>query len=278
MPLSAPTGFTFGADPELFILDANGIPVSAAGLIPGTKEEPFKVDGGAVQVDGMAAEFNIDPSISFMEFDSNIRKVMAALKKMLPKGHYFSSEPSVAFSQEVFDAAPEEAKVLGCTPDYNAWTEGMNEVPDTSHMPTLRCAGGHLHVGWDEDLSVLDETHINNCFDLVKQLDWYLAAWSVKADPDTLRRSLYGKAGACRIKPYGVEYRVLSNFWIWTESRRVAVWDRAVRAILDMPKAFMPDTAAIYGEKLVEMINTSVRNKDIEYLYKYPVGTINRSW
>ena len=27
------------------------------------------------------------------------------------------------------------------------------------------------------------------------------------------KQRLYGKAGACRLKPYGIEYRTLSNFW-----------------------------------------------------------------
>jgi hypothetical protein len=33
-------------------------------------------------------------------------------------------------------------------------------------------------------------------------------------DKDTERRKLYGKPGAFRPKPYGCEYRVLSNAWV----------------------------------------------------------------
>ena len=52
-----------GADPEAFVvLKDGGIPVSAHGLLPGTKDKPFPVEKGAVQVDGMAAEFNIEPA------------------------------------------------------------------------------------------------------------------------------------------------------------------------------------------------------------------------
>jgi hypothetical protein len=47
-----------GADPEVFVRNAEGEPVPACGLIPGTKAEPHRVDSGAVQVDGLALEFN----------------------------------------------------------------------------------------------------------------------------------------------------------------------------------------------------------------------------
>jgi hypothetical protein len=52
----------------------------------------------------------------------------------------------------------------------------------------------------------------------------FLGLWSVIRDPDTKRRELYGKAGAFRFKPYGVEYRVLSNFWLHTPDRMEYVW------------------------------------------------------
>ena len=51
--------FTIGADPEVFVADSlTNTFVSAHDLVPGTKLEPFAVNKGAVQVDGMALEFN----------------------------------------------------------------------------------------------------------------------------------------------------------------------------------------------------------------------------
>lgn len=60
-----------GADPELFVSD-NGKLVSCHGLLPGTKAEPHRVERGAVQVDGMAAEFNIDPAGDEETFITNL--------------------------------------------------------------------------------------------------------------------------------------------------------------------------------------------------------------
>jgi hypothetical protein len=70
----------------------------------------------------------------------------------------------------------------------------------------------------------------------VKQLDWYLGGWSLKHDSDPTRRTLYGRAGACRLKSYGVEYRVLSNFWMTTADRRKAVWNRMQLAVKAMER------------------------------------------
>jgi len=50
---------------------------------------------------------------------------------------------------------------------------------------------------------------------VIQAMDYYLGVQSVLLDNGTLRRNLYGKAGAYRPKGYGCEYRTLSNFWIF---------------------------------------------------------------
>jgi hypothetical protein len=277
-PLIAKEGFQFGCDPEFFIVNAEGKPVSAAGLIPGTKEEPYKVDLGAVQVDGMAAEFNIDPVTTFEDWDKNIVTVMAALKGMLPKGYKPLIVPSVEFAADVFDAAPDTAKELGCTPDFDAWTGEQNMPPSCEDRPYLRTASGHVHIGWTENADLSDVQHMMNCRDLVKQFDWYLAAWSLKHDEDPTRRLLYGKAGAMRPKPYGVEYRTLSNFWIGSKGHRLEVWNRMVQGITDMRTKFLPESLpSTYQDLLRASINKSVRNPSLEAAVRYPINSLART-
>lgn len=269
--LELPPSFLVGCDPELFVMDPDGRYVSAAGMIPGTKEEPHVVEGGAVQVDGMAAEFNTDPVNNFTDFWSNITKVMAQLQGFLPKGHTLSMVPAVTFDKEIFDAAPEDAKILGCTPDWNAWEMNVNPVPDTEKTPYLRTASGHLHFGWTENADVFDAEHMMHCFDFVKQLDWYLGAWSVGVDRDPTRRNLYGKSGACRVKPYGVEYRVLSNFWLQDEAMAKMVWVRSVAAIRDMSRRYLPNAKKQHNQLVRDMIDTSVYNKALASTYRNPI-------
>jgi len=268
-------GFTFGADPELFIMDDKGRYVTAEGLIPGTKAEPYKVEYGAVQVDGMAAEFNIDPVSTFVEFDRNITAVMRTLKNMLPRGYSLRAESAVTFDQEQWDLAPPEAKVLGCTPDFNAWTGDVNPPPNCDDKPTLRTASGHVHIGWTNGVDPFDADHMTHCRDLVKQLDWYLGGWSLLQDDDPTRRLLYGKAGAMRFKPYGVEYRVLSNFWLKGTNSRRAVWNRMNAAIWKMSSDYLPDKWEPYqfNESLVQCINTSTVNP---YLFEQVATPLKR--
>lgn len=278
MALEPMQGFSIGADPELFVLDETGKAVSAHGLIPGTKAIPHKVEGGAIQVDGMAAEFNIDPCTTFEQFNERIKLVMKQLQGFLPSGYTLSAVPCIVFDEDVWDAAPEEAKELGCSPDFNVWTGTVNPPPNCPSNPRLRTASGHLHIGWTDDADMGDIQHILNCQDLVKQLDWYLGAWSLKMDPDPTRRLLYGKAGACRYKPYGVEYRVLSNFWLTTKERRLQVWNRLNQAIYDMRNMFMPDKAKNYNEFLVSSIGTSERNRMLETQFRFPLTTIDSNY
>jgi hypothetical protein len=268
-------GFTIGADPELFVVDDKGRFVSAEGLIPGTKEEPYPVTGGAVQVDGMAAEFNIHPSQNFTEFNDNIEMVLYELRKMLPVGYQLVNKASVVFDEDVWNVSPDQAKILGCSPDFNAWEGSANPPPNPSDNPRMRTAAGHLHFGWTSGKAADDITHINHCNDLVKQLDYFLGLWSIIEDPDPVRRSLYGKAGACRYKHYGVEYRVLSNFWVLNPVKRLQVWDRAVSAISSMRKVFCPTKFSNLNLDVQQAINTSTLTENLKTELLFPVLMYN---
>lgn len=206
---------TVGADPELFVRDkATNEFVSAYGLVPGTKEEPQPVPNGAIQVDGMALEFNIDPATSADSFRGNILEVMKQLE--LAAGPNYSLEvlPSVNFSEDVWYSTPDQAKEIGCDADYNAYT--MEKNPQPEQNGTMRAAGGHIHIGWDDgqDIDFMSDGHMEACSMVVKQLDYTLGIQSALWDNDLTRRQMYGKAGSFRPKPFGVEYRVLSNAWL----------------------------------------------------------------
>lgn len=273
MPVKALEGMTFGCDPEFFVLDQDGEPVAPEDFLPGTKEEPYKVNKGAVQVDGMAAEFNIDPVSTYDDFYTNITTVIHELKKFLPKGYTLSKSPVAVFSEKVWEEASPNAKVLGCSPDWNAWEDCPNPPPNTDQFERTRFAGGHLHLGWAENGDPNDPSFYKACTDLVKQMDWYLGAWSVKEDKDKLRRAMYGKAGAMRFKPYGVEYRTLSNFWLRSPLTIRRTWDRmnlGVHKMLDGPLA-STERGFEFSSRLIESINNGKTDKTLSSQFYFPI-------
>lgn len=219
---------TIGADPELFAKQ-NGIYVSGHGLVPGDKANPHPVLNGAVQVDGMALEFNIDPANDEDGFVFNLQSVMQQLRDMVPD-HEIVADPVAHFTPEYMEEQPDEAKELGCDPDFNAWQNGrINPKPD--NKKPMRTGAGHVHLGFAQDADITDEGFISQCCAIIRQLDFYLGLPSLLFDTDVERRSMYGQAGAYRAKPYGVEYRVLSNRWLSDEKLMRWVFSNTQQAV-----------------------------------------------
>lgn len=242
-----------GADPEKFVHNGSEF-VSAHGMIKGTKQQPFPVANGAVQVDGMAVEFNIDPAANKDQFLNNLHTVMSQLDGMLPS-HSTVACPTADFSVEVMRKAHPEALELGCEPDFNAWDEGRaNPMPNAN--VSFRTGAGHVHIGWTSGMDINDPAHAAACAQVCKQLDLYLGVPSVLFDNDSRRRELYGKAGAMRIKPYGVEYRVLSNAWLGSEELMSWVYDNTIKAMGDLVEKGLAAT-----EDIVSVINSSDARK-----------------
>lgn len=217
-----------GTDPELFVKNDKDEFVSAHDLIPGTKDNPYLVGGGAVQVDGVAAEFNTNPASSEDEFLENINRVRTRLNEMVQEvnpSYHLVAEPTATFTKEYFGMLPPEAVMLGCTPDYDAYTGKQNIPPETTEP--FRTGAGHIHVGWTMGVDPLEEDHFKICCELVKQLDAVLYPLSHTWDSDTKRRTLYGKRGSFRPKFYGVEWRPLSNAYL-REERTIRLVYRAV--------------------------------------------------
>lgn len=203
-----------GCDPEVFVRQ-DGVFKSAFGLIQGDKKNPQKVNRGAVQVDGMALEFNIDPAATEDEFCINVQDVFNTMKLMVPE-YEVVTVPVAHFTPEYISNQPPAALELGCDPDFNAWTSQENIKPNA--MRPMRTASGHIHIGWTSDEEVSSGEHRAMCEAAVKQMDFYLGLPSLMYDNDTERREMYGKAGCYRPKPYGVEYRTLSNAWLRSEA------------------------------------------------------------
>jgi hypothetical protein len=256
--------FSLGADPELFMKDANDAFFSAIGIVGGTKMMPRKLDGlpdgFAVQEDNVAVEYNIPPSATKDQFIQNIGQAMSYLSDEVSKrGLYFVN---VSATNEFPDWQLDmpAAKVFGCDPDYNAWDNGRRNPRPKATDAALRTCGGHVHIGGIS----LDKRSIIH---FMKHMDLFAGVPSVLMDKGELRKQLYGKAGAYRLKPYGGEYRSLSNFWVFDPKLCEWVWnatDMAVNAWQDGSVAIDQD-----GPMILEAINNNNKDIAMHLVHKY---------
>jgi hypothetical protein len=162
-------------------------------------------------------------------------------------------------------------------PDYNAYTGEQNDPP--SAKIKFRCAGGHIHVGFDCPFNTEDEAQID-IRNRVKQLDHTLFFMSLLWDEDDRRRQLYGKPGAFRYKPYGFEYRVLSNAWMENYDIRRYVFEATVKAmkLYDDGVIFYGDEApadAYNSDSLVEYHDLLVKEYEFP---KLPVRYVDPNY
>lgn len=210
-----------GSDPEVFLKTNKDAFISAhiflGRLVKGTKYSPEETDYGAIQVDGTAIELNTNPTPDPAKFAELVKKGVDDTLARFKEHQLSLSRSSVVKLDEMFmnDRRNKPGLTMGCDPDFNAWMMGVPNPRPDEDIP-MRSAGGHLHIGWLKDY--YDGAHQDEAMAVVRQLDYALGLWSLFADSEGAeRRKLYGKAGAFRLKPYGVEYRVLSNFWMFDD-------------------------------------------------------------
>lgn len=256
---------TVGADPEVFFITKDGKPQSVEGLLGGSKQEPRKLGSKAgfyIQEDNVAAEFNIPPATNSRMFSNHINYALKMLKGEAKKLNFdLAFISSLHFPKEQLQTP--HAQTLGCEPDINVWLREQNPRPVPPF--SLRTAAGHVHVGWTNPENPEREA-------ILKMLDLYLGVPSIVATVKNERRDLYGKAGACRIKDYGVEYRVLDNWWLEDHENREFVFDRVRAATEQVSKLGLINAIELLddlGEDIQITINEHKKDKAIALMYKY---------
>lgn len=207
-----------GADPELFVMRKDGTSLPIFGLVGGTKEEPMplfpgndKLKGFAYQEDGAALEFNVPPTGRYDQFVGNIDAAMEALKTQLlaPKGLRIVNARDISLTREHLQHPL--AQSIGCLPDHYAYDEKLPNYRRTPfeavELGNRRYAGGHIHVAYNKAAVP------PNIF--AQYMDVFVGLSTVNLDKQEGRRKFYGLPGLYREKPYGIEYRTLSNFWLF---------------------------------------------------------------
>lgn len=239
---------TIGADPEVFLVDLNNKVISAVGLIGGTKSEPKSIgdEGFSVQEDNILAEFNIPPATTKEEFIYNINHCKEYLTTLAElQGLKIDISASRMVDSDQLQSP--EARAFSCTPDWNVYTQCENETI----MPpkSLRTAAGHIHIGYNDPNIDMTER-------IIFTMDMILGLESLKLDKDTRRREVYGKAGDFRVTPFGLEYRVLSNFWIKNDSLISWAYDSVQKVMNIVQSNQDKKLTSMFKEDVKKAINT----------------------
>lgn len=216
-------GFSVGSDPELFIQDENDTMIPAFNFL-GSKANPnytadsyhsgYTENHGHRRLywDGFQAEFETYPSTCLAwQVDSvqaGIKGLLIEAKRKYPNAK-LSAKTVMDIPFDILQSAMDEHVSFGCMPSYNAY--GMKGLQLHGREVPFRSAGGHIHFGCGARTT-------DQVINIIKTLDAILgvACVSMFAKWDNpKRRELYGLAGEYRLPPHGIEYRVLSNAWMF---------------------------------------------------------------
>lgn len=208
--------FSFGSDPEMFISNSGDMK-SAISLLPKKENAEEDENGNSFYYDNVLAEMAIKPADSLDEGLTNTRNALISLASLINPNKFIIKASENFPSREL--NCP-EARIAGCNPEWDVYSLQVNEPPKNliasvdgylQFKNSFRSAGGHIHLGSERLLNPIEMFHV------IKMMDLFIAIPSIFLDKDPSskdRRKVYGKAGSHRMPEYGLEYRVLGNFWL----------------------------------------------------------------
>ncbi len=265
---------TVGTDPEMFTVDNLGRISSVAGKLGCDKWHQKDMGNGIyLQEDNVLVEYATIPSGTFKQFNDIVKLGITTCEAEVSKvGH--SVIPNVSshnFTLEELNSFHKNVWEFGCEPDYNALTGMMNPKPKAADVG-LRTAGGHAHFGYVDLLPDGMGLEDSQCI-MGVMCDYYLGLPALLMDPDDRRRELYGKAGAIRRKEYGIEYRTLSNFWIFNDTGREFIWDQGHKAFSRLAnEGFLELTSKVDPQEIQRVINENDKKMAEKYIKELKVA------
>lgn len=251
------TSVMFGSDPELFFVK-NGQVVPSNDVITS--------EGGIVTRDGFQLELNPHSHYCREVAGSNIATALEQAKEHADRiGAELSIAVGVTIGDEAWKKSSFETRRFGCNPTSNVYQK-INRLA-TGMRIRFRSGAGHIHIG------NLNDAEKEDAETIVKLMDIVGGNTAVLVDRDennAQRRKYYGRAGEYRLKPYGVEYRVYSNFWL----RHYVLWSMAaglLRNAVGIYRAGLADDLLkrFDMKKVREAINTNNKQMAMENFLIY---------
>lgn len=245
-PIAYPSVY-FGCDPEFFFASKDGHIVGAEKVLPkGGKLDRYVLDGVQVELNPAA-----DPCRANLAnaMKSSFRKLKEHLKATPELKANFSSVVNIDPAE--LASLSEQARVFGCAPSLNSHDAGA-AITVNAGTYLKRSAGGHIHLGFShgqaesKGIETYNSRLMKNREQLVPLLDVLVGNTSVMIDRDpeaATRRLHYGRAGEYRLPKHGLEYRVLSNFWLQSYQLMSLVMGLSRMAVGVLSKSLGPNMA-----------------------------------
>jgi hypothetical protein len=216
-----------GQDSEFFLFDTIQKKFIPAHTYVKTKKEYKKEAEGYLPSnyffrDGYAVEMNSRPSCCRAQLFEDVRNICRSMfqdpnfrsKSVLPPHIELRTDPLVYIDPKEIPSWPADLWELGCSPTFNAYTEGTIPIQVDPMTLPFRTCGSHFHASGNTRFE-----DIQMCFKIAKVCDLMIGLPATVVFGDGLefeRRTLYGRAGEFRQQHYpsdqvGFEYRVLSS-------------------------------------------------------------------
>jgi hypothetical protein len=220
-----PEHLALGSDPEFFFYKEGKV-LPSSFVVP---------DGSGVVIrDGFQGELNPQQSSCRQSAGNSLSYAIFEAFGLAENANASLSFKMGSFiSDKEWKDAPKDMKVFGCSPTRNIYEPEFKRVSGLRER--FRAAGGHIHMS----LSKVQQQNIET---IVKLMDIVAGNTCVLVDRDpdnARRRKNYGRAGEHRVKSYGVEYRVLSNFWL----RSYTLWSMSSVLLRNAIAIFSADKA-----------------------------------
>ena len=225
-----------GSDPELFVFDKKlDKIVPACGLVPGTKTDPFELNNGTVQLDGTLVEIGPKPAKTLEEFIQYTKGLLQEVQAILGDRYELRCGATAEYSPEDIESLPVGALDVGCDPQYSLRYNSLRCI-ELRPEQGIVTAGGHLHLGWTEGQKLFDSVHLTDCYEVTRTLNSLMNGYTGSLCGKEVRRcKIQGAEGhgthfvvrqftPIRVKPYGVEFRKFSSYWLASEACLTYMW------------------------------------------------------
>lgn len=208
-------GFSTGSDPEMFVVDKQGIVIPAFDFLSAESTINKSVYSGSgykvPYFDGFQAEFNISPNACHANVGDSLRGGLYNLF-VAAKNHNedatLTYKSVIEVPEEIMERCTAKQVGLGCNPSLNAYnTEGLY-VEDPRSLP-IRFAGCHIHFALPTEKRAIAE--IIRRVKTIDRIAGPIMTCLLQGIEDPRRRAFYGRAGEYRTPAHGMEYRVPSS-------------------------------------------------------------------